>query len=606
MLKFPGPLSARLMALVLVSLPCSAEWEHHTVRQLNGRAPVVSLPARAQTINLNWGRSAQMPYVAYLADKDELLILFLSERPTRAMLTRSRDGGNTWSAPEYAHRGADGKPDFPGCFALTYHGGAKVTMVPGEGTVDWNLVSADLGQSWRKVPRQPAFPGQPFIVWDPWFSEPSSATQRLIETGYISVGEWEKGGYSQGVIRFSEDGGETWSETTKVPQWRGFNEVVVTRAKNGNLVAACRSDAPARFHKLLNDNYSGLGVSISKDNGRNWSAVNMLYEWGRHHPGMVVLPNGDIVMSYAVRRGYPDTPDGFPQMGVEAVVSHDHGQTWDLDHRYLLDTYTGLVKGPDGPYIAQTQSTGSVLLRDGSILTVYGGAARAIRTTPGASEPRDTVVVKWRPGASSLNQDGTIRNAPFNSDVRNRFDLNRLNGVPGKVNLATAAAGARISASVSDQDPVAILKDDYTTNLLTLKTIPAWIELRWDRPHTIDEVRIHPGAPAVAKQPETERVPLDYRLQFERDGQWIDLIPPVQDAPRYRDFDPKLRNPMTLGREFAYVHTFAPTSLKTLRLYVTQTSDEGRRQGAQTSTLVPEAQRETILRQLEIFEALRQ
>ena len=26
---------------------------------------------------------------------------------------------------------------------------------------------------------------------------------------------------------------------------------------------------------------------------------------------MVLLPNNDIVMTYAVRKGYPDTPDGF-------------------------------------------------------------------------------------------------------------------------------------------------------------------------------------------------------------------------------------------------------------------------------------------------------
>lgn len=608
MSKLPGlraATEALLTALVFLSVPCAAEWEDHAVRQLNGREQVVTLPARTQVINVPWARSAQMPYVAYLAEKDELLVLFLSERPTRAMLTRSRDHGKTWSTPEYAHRDADGKPDFPGCLALTYHGGGKVTMVPNEGTLDWSLASDDFGHSWRKVARQPAFPGQQFIVWDPWFSERAGGTQKLVETGYISVGDWEKGGYSQGVIRFSEDGGQTWSATTKVPQWRGFNEVVVTRAKNGDLVAACRSDAPERFHKHLNDNYSGLGVSISKDNGRNWSPVNMLYEWGRHHPSMVVLPNGDIVMSYAVRRGYPDTPDGFPQMGIEAVVSRDHGRTWDLDHRYLLTTYTGLIKGPDGPYIAQTQSTGSVLLPDGSILTVYGGAARAIRTTPGASEPRDTGVVNWRLNPNPLNQDRTIASAPFNSVLRNRFDLNRLNGLPGKVNIATAGAGAHVTSSASDLNPAIVLRDDYVANLLTLRTIPAWIELRWDRPRRIDEIRIHPGAPAVAKQPQTECVPLDYRVQYEKGGKWVDLIPPVHNAPRYRDFDPKMRNPMTLGRKFEYVHTLAPVSVEAVRLVIARTSDEGRRKDTPASTLVPESSRETILRQIEVFEASR-
>jgi len=59
----------------------------------------------------------------------------------------------------------------------------------------------------------------------------------------------------------------------------------------------------------------------------------MLYEYGRHHPSLVLMPDGDIVMTYVVRKGgYVDSKDGFPQFGVEAIVSHDHGRTWDLDH----------------------------------------------------------------------------------------------------------------------------------------------------------------------------------------------------------------------------------------------------------------------------------
>jgi hypothetical protein len=73
-----------------------------------------------------------------------------------------------------------------------------------------------------------------------------------------------------------------------------------------------------------------LGVSISRDGGNTWSEVTTLFEWGRHHPGMVVLPDGDIVMTYVVRRGYPDTAEGFPQMGIEAVVAATLGRpgTW--------------------------------------------------------------------------------------------------------------------------------------------------------------------------------------------------------------------------------------------------------------------------------------
>lgn len=32
-------------------------------------------------------------------------------------------------------------------------------------------------------------------------------------------------------------------------------------------------------------------------------------------------------MTYVVRKGYVNTADGFPQFGIEAVVSRDNGQT---------------------------------------------------------------------------------------------------------------------------------------------------------------------------------------------------------------------------------------------------------------------------------------
>ena len=74
------------------------------------------------------------------------------------------------------------------------------------------------------------------------------------------------------------------------------------------------------------DHTEGLGVSVSTDEGQTWSA--WLDDWGRHHPSLILLPGGEIVMTYVVRKGYVNTPDGFPQFGIEAVVSRDHGQTW--------------------------------------------------------------------------------------------------------------------------------------------------------------------------------------------------------------------------------------------------------------------------------------
>ena len=178
------------------------------------------------------------------------------------------------------------------------------------------------------------------------------------------------------------------------------------------------------------DHYNGLGVSISKDNGATWSKPNMLYEWGRHHPSMVLMPNGDIVMTYVVRKGYVDTPDGYPQFGIEAVVSQDHGQTWDLDHRYLLHTWVGNRKrngssenqpGPQA-WWASSQATSSVLLPDGSILTAFGTGYRSQPGPDNLPTPRDVGLVLWQPGDRPINGDRTLRDAPFDSVLRNVFD----------------------------------------------------------------------------------------------------------------------------------------------------------------------------------------
>jgi hypothetical protein len=59
----------------------------------------------------------------------------------------------------------------------------------------------------------------------------------------------------------------------------------------------------------------GGGKELSLD-------VKKLYDWGRHHPSLLLMPNHDIVMTYVVRKGYVDMPDGYPQFGIEAVVSY--------------------------------------------------------------------------------------------------------------------------------------------------------------------------------------------------------------------------------------------------------------------------------------------
>ena len=178
-----------------------------------------------------------------------------------------------------------------------------------------------------------------------------------------------------------------------MPQWLGVNEVSIIVAGNGDWVAACRTDNPKRFAPLQFDHYSGLGVSFSKDQGKTWSGLKELYEWGRHHPSMVLLPDKRILMTYAVRLGYPNNAQGFPQFGVEAMISSDNGQTWDFGHRYVLATWSGTLKD-ERSWFCSVQSTATVRLTDGTLLTALGtGFSNKADTT---RCKMDVALVKWR------------------------------------------------------------------------------------------------------------------------------------------------------------------------------------------------------------------
>jgi Neuraminidase (sialidase) len=267
--------------------------------------------------------------------------------------------------------------------------------------------------------------GKPWYTWDPPLVERDATTgkvTRLVETGYT----WWKPpevqvAHQQGYIRSSTDEGKTWSEAVKVPEWQAISEVALLRAANGDLVAACRTDMPRRMEGDI-DHAEGLGVSISKDNGRTWSAVEWLYEWGRHHPAMILMPNGDIVMTYVVRRGYTADKDGFPRFGIEAITSRDHGRTWDLDHRYILHSWTGKRKGDDTYWWPSSQATSSVLFADGSILTAFGTGYRVDTQATYPPSPRDVGLIQWRLNPEAVNDDRTIRDAAFDSDRRNVFN----------------------------------------------------------------------------------------------------------------------------------------------------------------------------------------
>ena len=60
----------------------------------------------------------------------------------------------------------------------------------------------------------------------------------------------------------------------------------------------------------------------------------------------------------------------YPRCGCEAVVSHDNGLTWDVDHMYILDEFSAI--GLPRWYEGKCGRLDSICLDDGMVLTTYG------------------------------------------------------------------------------------------------------------------------------------------------------------------------------------------------------------------------------------------
>ena len=325
--------------------------------------------------------------------------------PKQTVLAFSSDQGATWS--DYVEvEGCESRP-----MMLIYLGNGELSfMTSFEASGNCRYYSKDFGRTWtERVTLDLAPDGLPVS------SEGNSLVEyddngiaiALAETGQ-TMRKGPDGHYEcRGCVRWSHDGGRSWDrfQWPKVWQWqdthdgqtyeRGVGEGALVRAANGWIVAAMRTDMPARFMPLRHDNFEGVAVSISKDDGETWSPLKVVLDLGRHHMNLMRLPNDDLVMAVIRRLDFSNDRLASYRRGCDAVVSHDNGLTWDVEHMYVLDEFSAICTPRELPthwkgykwFSTICGHLGSVALDDGSVLTIYGNYRNA-----GA-------LIRWRPDA---------------------------------------------------------------------------------------------------------------------------------------------------------------------------------------------------------------
>ena len=374
-------------------------WKEHRVLQGDGDGGFITHAAQFQFLP-EFNGVKVVPFGLVKMNNGEVLVLATAKtdrEPTQngeeTIVAISADDGDSWSA--YQAIGF-GRP-----VMATYHGGGTVSycdggLMVGEGPS--LCFSHDHGRTWKeriglsKAPNGKDFcsEGSPLVDYD--------------EQGKVSLIGWTGQTFPDnfsfdkaigGCVRWSRDGGRSWENCSWPEAWiwqdtfegetyeRGCGEGAMIRAANGSIVAALRTDMRGQYIKNKVDTCEGTAVSISNDNGETWSPIEHVCEGGRHHSNLVRLPNNDLVMTVIRRLDVRDGRLASYRRGCDALVSQDHGQTWNLDRMYILDDWP--YHNPERWYECVSGHLFSVSLGDGSVLTSYG------------HYPGGGAMIKWQP-----------------------------------------------------------------------------------------------------------------------------------------------------------------------------------------------------------------
>jgi len=177
-------------------------------------------------------------------------------------------------------------------------------------------------------------PDDPHCFYSPFGKMVTLPDGTVLLSYYVSYSETRK---SAAFVARSRDDGRTWVDTATIAEDGG--EVALCHLGEGRLIAMLRRER--------------LYQADSDDGGYTWSEPRPVTDEMEFPGDVIKLRDGRLLLTYGRRE---------PPYGIQGMISHDEGKTWDTDNKLLLVGDSG------------THDCGypcSVQREDGTIVTVY-------------------------------------------------------------------------------------------------------------------------------------------------------------------------------------------------------------------------------------------
>ena len=296
-----------------------------------------SLPGTRETLAYRDG--GLFPVLALTADRVAVAALRGGAghigREGRMEVVRSQDGGLTWTPPNILADSEDDdrNPAFGvsphGTLILLYHrqhnydaGGnyqGRTQVADRRPVVMMATRSLDGGLTWEE-PYPLSIDALP--AGSPYGKIVSLADGTLLASIYNSqawTDEPSGQSFDSSYLVRSRDDGLTWEDPSLIAHHK--NETALIALPGGDLLAVMRDDG-----------VQGLHSTHSQDGGFTWSDPIQVTQARQHPADLVLLSNGDILLTYGNRN---------PPFRIEGRLSRDRGRSW-LD---CLLTFSGHLYG---------------------------------------------------------------------------------------------------------------------------------------------------------------------------------------------------------------------------------------------------------------------